>query len=94
MCSMLSVVFACISLVALLSGCNDTIVLQNASGEAGLLIDGVSRNGAVVNDRGLVRTGTGDFSVNVGRLTSAAVGLPECKTWAGTRLVRLSGVRE
>lgn len=67
----LSAGFACLGLAALLSGC-DFIELQNASGDAGLLIDGAeSSDGAVVNDRGRARTGNGDISVNVGRLTSA-----------------------
>lgn len=51
----------------------DTIKVQNAAFDAGLLIDGAeSSNGAVVNDRGRVSTVTGDISIDVGRLTSAA----------------------
>ena len=62
---------AAIGLVALFGGC-DFIKLQNATGDAGLLIDGAnSGSSAVVNDKGRVRNGSGEISVNVGRLTSA-----------------------
>ena len=72
MCSKLIASLACLGFPALLGSC-DFIELQNASGDAGLLVDGAeSSNGTVVNDRGWVRIGNGDISINVGRLTSAA----------------------
>ena len=62
---------AIFGLAAVLGSC-DHIDLQNVSGDAGLLIDGANdSNGVVINDRGRVRNGNGDISVNVGRLDSA-----------------------
>jgi hypothetical protein len=51
----------------------DSIRVQNVALDAGLLIDGAeSSNGAIVNDRGRVSTGSGDVTIEVGRLRSAA----------------------
>ena len=64
---------ACLGLVALLSGCDDYILLQNASGDAGLLVDGLnSSTGNAVNDGSRMRNGVGDILVNVSRFSSAA----------------------
>jgi len=60
-----------VSLALFLVSCGDTITLQNASGDVGVLVDG-QENGSVVNDRGHVAGGSGDVEVNVAFLSSAA----------------------
>lgn len=58
------------SLALFLVSCADTVTLQNASGDVGVLVDGQA-DGSVVNDRGHVAGGSGDVEVNVGLLSSA-----------------------
>jgi len=65
------VLLATVGLALTVGGC-DYIEVQNAGGDAGLLVDGAtSSSGSVVNDRTRVRNGSGTIPVNVGRLRSA-----------------------
>lgn len=55
----------------LLFSCNDSIKVNNSSGDVGVLVDGEA-SGTPVNDRGRTSNGFGQINFNVGALSSSS----------------------